>query len=213
MAVSTREDSRDTTWSSAGLSPSDALTAWTCIVSNEIAEMTVRGEAADPFSAFLRRFALGPIDLNHLSTRTQKVTRSPAMVARGRVPFFELIYTRDRPMFVTHERRSFEVPKEGYVLLHDDAAYDLSFPQGSDCLTIHIPEDWLSSWVLNPFAFVAQPIVANAWGRSLGATLEAVAQTGLDAWPLSRVALSDQMGSMLSMLMSAPRPVDEPGSF
>lgn len=198
---------RDTSWSSVGLGASEALAAWARNVSGEIAEMAVEGFASDPFAAFMRRFALGPIDLNHLSTRAQRVIRSPAMVARTRVPFYALIYTRHLPVFVTHAQRSFEVPTEGYVLLHHDEAYDLSFPHGSDCLTVHIPEDWLSAWVANPQTYVARPIAPNPWSRPLGSTLEAIVHTGLDESPLSRIALSDQMGSMLSMLLSTSPPI------
>ena len=196
--------SRDRSWSTDGVDPTSALHEWADLVSNEIAEMGVEAPTSAPFGASWRRYGLGPLDLNFLATRPQRVTRSRAMVARNRAPFFELLYPRGRRIIVDHGGMSSEIPQGSFVLLHNQLAYTLQFPEGSDCLTAHIPEHWLLSWVAHPRAHVGKPLGSGPWTRPLKGILTAIADGGLGTAGLPRAVLSDQIGASIAMLIGDP---------
>jgi len=204
VSVSECDISRDRSWSTDGLDPCNAVTQWADLVSSEIAEMGVEAPVDGGFGASWRRFGLGPLDLNFLATHPQRVTRSRAMVARNRAPYFELLYPRGRRIIVDHGGMSSEIPQGDFVLLHNQLAYTLQFPEGSDCLTVHIPEKWLLSWVAHPRSFVGRPLGSDPWTRPLEALLTAIADGGLATASLPRTVLSDQIGAGIAMLIGPP---------
>ena len=201
MAGTAQTDPRDWNWSTKVTAREARVREWASLLSQEIAEMAVSSDAERQFSASWTRYGLGPLELNFLKCSRQVVSRSPEMVARDTMPFFELLFARMGSIAVRHGESRSIVPQGCFVLLDDQIAYDLDFPEGSDCLTVRMPEQWLSSWTPCMHEVVGLPLgLRSPWGRPLAGLLTAVADSGLAQMVLSRNSLSDQLGSMVALL-------------
>lgn len=201
MAPVDQADMRDWSWSTKSAAAEDRVRQWADILSREIAEMAVSSDMERQFSASWDRYGLGPLELNFLSCTRQTVTRSPEMIARDSVPYFELLFARRGSIDVSHGGGRSFIPPGGFVLLDDQLCYDLEFPDGSDCLTVRMPEAWLSTWAPDTRSLIGRPLgLRSPWGRPLAGLLTAVADNGLASTILSRNSLSDQLGSMIEML-------------
>ena len=199
--VITPSEARDRRWSTSDVENSAPLNAFKAVVSTEIAEMSVESTVPDTFRASWTRYGLGPIDLNFLECDSQKTSRSIEMAKRDQRPFFELLYARKGRIQVSHCGETSEVPAGAFVLLSDQKPYSLDFPDGSICLTAHMPEDWLRKWVPDPNALVGKPLgVGGAWSLPLQGLLTAFADAGLETAPLPRFVLADQFGAMCALV-------------
>lgn len=207
MTAVVQSDERDWSWSTTSAAAEDRVRQWADVLSREIAEMAVSSDLEQRFDAKWDRFGLGPLELNFLSCSRQTVLRSPEMIARGSVPYFELLFARHGAIDVNHGGERSFVPPGGFVLLDDRLSYDLEFPDGSDCLTVRMPEAWLEAWSPNARKLIGQPLgLRSPWGRPLAGLLTAVADNGLATTILSRSTLADQLGSMVEMLASTAQP-------
>jgi AraC-like DNA-binding protein len=201
MARSQPIDERDWSWSTKSAAAEDSVRQWASVLTREIAEMAVSSKLDESFSASWNRFGLGPLELNFLRCSQQSVSRSPEMIARESAPYFELLFARRGSIDVSHGGGRSFVPPGGFVLLDDQLSYDLEFPDGSDCLTVRMPEAWLSKWATDSRSLIGRPLgLRSPWGRPLAGLLTAIADNGLANAVLSRSVLSDQLGSMVEML-------------
>jgi AraC-like DNA-binding protein len=126
------------------------------------------------------------------------------MVAKHQTPYFELLYARRGGIRATHGGVRSTVPQGGFVILNDQLAYELDFPDGSDCLTVRMPEAWAMQWLPDIRRNVGEPVgVYNPWGRPLAGLLTAIADSGLETAALTREVLADQIGAMGSLLASS----------
>lgn len=204
ISIDGRTDCRDWTWASRGGRSASPISEWTKLLSREIAEMTVESDVGPVFSAAWTRYGLGPLELNFLSCSRQTVSRSPEMVAMRQAPYFELLYARRGAIRATHGGVRSTVPQGGFIILNDQLAYELDFPDGSDCLTVRMPDDWACQWLPDIHSSVGEPIgVYNPWGRPLAGLLTAIADSGLETASLSREVIADQIGAMGSLLSSS----------
>jgi len=205
--VITPSEARDRRWSTSDVENSAPLNAFKAVVSAEIAEMSVESTLPDTFRASWTRYGLGPIDLNFLECDSQKTSRSIEMAKRDQRPFFELLYARKGRIQVSHCGEISEVPAGAFVLLSDQKPYSLDFPDGSICLTAHMPEDWLRKWVPDPNALVGKPLgVGGTWSLPLQGLLTAFADAGLETAPLPRFVLADQFGAMCALVANVKTP-------
>ncbi|MDB5697256.1 MAG: hypothetical protein JWN69_60, partial [Alphaproteobacteria bacterium] len=203
MKPAAHSDERDWSWSTKSAAAEDRVRQWAAVLSREIAEMAVSSDLEKQFTASWDRYGLGPLELNFLSCSRQTVSRSPEMITRDLVPYFELLFARQGAIDVSHGGARSVVPPGGFVLLDDRLCYDLEFPDGSDCLTVRMPEAWLDDWSPNARGLIGQPLgLRSPWGRPLAGLLTAVADNGLATTILSRSTLADQLGSMVEMLAS-----------
>ncbi|WP_167383143.1 helix-turn-helix transcriptional regulator [Sphingobium xenophagum] len=174
------------------------------MLSSQIAEMAVESELGANFDAAWTRYGLGPLELNFLSCKPQTVSRSPEMVARDRAPFFELLYARSGLINVSHGRFRSSVPEGAFVILNDQLEYGLDFPEGSNCLTVRMPEPWLTPWIASPHDVIGRPLgVDQPWARPLAGLLTAIADAGLESAALPRAVVADQIGAMCALLAEA----------
>lgn len=163
--------------------------------------MAIDSDVGSHFSANWTRYGLGPVELNFLRCSPQTVTRSLEMIARGSLRNFELLYARSGMIGVEHGSSRGLVPPGCFVLLDDQQAYRLDFPQGSDCLTVRMPEDWLLDWMAGAHDLIGRTIgLLSPWGRPLAGLLTAIADGGLTQASLSRAVIADQLGGMAGML-------------
>src|SRR3546814_14481410 len=113
------------------------------------------------------------------------------MIARESAPYVELLFARRGSIDVRHGGGHSFVPPGGFVLLNDQLSYDLEFPDGSDCLTVRMPEAWLSQWTPDSRNLIGRPLgLRSPWGRPFAGLLTATAATGLASPGLSTHAVS-----------------------
>ncbi|NQD93748.1 helix-turn-helix domain-containing protein, partial [Pseudomonas sp. CrR25] len=201
--TATLSQSRDRKWSTEEATSGAPLDAFRAVVSAEIAEMTVDSELKSAFRASWVRYGLGSVDLNFLQCDAQKTSRSKEMATRDRKPYFEFLYARKGRILVSHHDESTIVLPGSFVLLSDQFPYTLDFPDGSNCLTTHMPEDWLRTWVPDSHKLIGKPLGAgDIWARPLTALLTAVADSGLETVSLPRFVLADQFGALCALIMN-----------
>lgn len=200
-------EARDRRWSTSDAQDLAPLNAFKAVVSAEIAEMSVESRLQDSFRASWTRYGLGPIDLNFLECDAQKTSRSTEMAKRDQRPFFELLYARKGRIQVSHCDEISEIPSGAFVLLSDQKPYSLDFPDGSVCLTAHMPEDWLRQWVPDPNRLVGKPLgLGVPWSLPLQGLLTAFADAGVETAPLPRFVLADQFGAMCALVANVKLP-------
>ncbi|WP_160199458.1 helix-turn-helix transcriptional regulator [Pseudomonas plecoglossicida] len=177
--------------------------AYNARVSAEIAEMSVESDSGKKFEASWVRYGLGPIDLNFLRCESQKTTRSVEMTMRDPKPYFEFLYARAGKILVSHHGERTVVTPGSFILLSDQSPYQLEFPDASDCLTAHMPEDWLRTWVTAPQKYLGRPLgVGEIWTRPLVGLLTAVADSGLESITMPRYVLADQLGALSALMLN-----------
>ncbi|TWC26996.1 AraC-like DNA-binding protein [Pseudomonas sp. SJZ079] len=203
--IAAPSETRDRKWSTRDASHLQPINAFNAMVSAEIAEMSVHSELNSAFSASWVRYGLGPVDLNFLQCAAQKTSRSIEMTSRDKKPFFEFLFAREGRILVSHHGESTIVHPGSFILLSDRYPYTLEFPDGSNCLTAHMPEDWLSTWVADPHRLIGKPLGAgDVWARPLTGLLTAVADSGLETSSVPRFVLADQFGALCSLIMNQP---------
>lgn len=192
---------RDMRWSTADLPGDQRIDDWIAMLSTTITEMDVTAVDPATFSAEWQRYGLGPIDLNFLNAKPQRVLHTRSMAARGGVSDYDLLYMKHGPAELRHCGNDMRVTEGSFVLLDNQHPYDLAFPEGSFCLTTHFEESWLRKWVPHPDRLVAKPIDAsNDWGMPLAALLSTISNRGLGDAALSRSIIADQLGSLLALM-------------
>jgi AraC-like DNA-binding protein len=192
---------RDMRWSTADLPEDQRIDDWVAMLSTTITEMDVTAEDPATFAANWQRYGLGPIDLNFLQAKPQRVQHTPGKATRKSVADYDLLYMKKGPADLRHCGKDMRVSEGSFVLLDNQNPYDLRFPDGSFCLTTHFEDSWLRKWVPHPAKLVAKPIDAtNDWGTPLAALLSTIASRGLGDAALSRSIIADQLGSLLALM-------------
>lgn len=126
------------------------------------------------------------------------------MVARGDRPYFELLYARRGKILSDHAGVRSSTPQGGFVMLNDQLAYELEFPDGSDCLSVRMPQDWAVSWSHDASDLVGKSVSGiDSWGRPLAGMLTAIADFGPASTTVSRETIAEQLGSMFMLLGGA----------
>lgn len=202
--VITNDDPRDWSWSSNQVVNRPALSQWSTLLSEQIAEMAVTSPEGSSFQASWTRYGMEALELNFLRCGRQTVTRSTEMVARGDRPYFELLYARRGKILSDHAGVKSSTPQGGFVMLNDQLAYELEFPDGSDCLSVRMPQDWAAGWSPGASGLVGKPVSGgDSWGRPLAGMLTAIADFGPASTTVTRATMSEQLGSMFMLLGGA----------
>lgn len=202
-------DPRDMRWSSRTNAGAAALHQWATLLSQEIAEMTVTTDAAPGFAARWARYGLGPIDLNLLASTRQAVAHQAGAASRAGPASFELLFARSGAINVEHCGRRSVVAPGCFILLDNDNSWDLAFPQGGDCPTVHMPKDWLLAFAPAAHDFCGTPLgMTSRWARPLASYIAAIADEGPASAGLQRDGLAAPLGAMASILLcnAAARP-------
>lgn len=202
-------DSRDMIWSSRTDAGPAALHQWASLLSREIAEMAVTSDAETGFAARWARYGLGPIDLNVLAATRQVVSHRTGTASRGGPATFELLFARSGAITVEHLGRQSVVAPGSFILLDNDHSWDLAFPGGGDCPTVHMPKDWLLGFAPSAHDFCGVPLgVASGWARPLASYIAAIADEGPASAGMRRDSLAEQLGAMAHILLcnATPRP-------
>ena len=202
-------DSRDFSWSTVGLESEAAVRRWEEVLSDGIIPMEVSSLVSEGFEAAWRRYGVGPVDLNFLQAKPQRVNHSVASASKSLDESFELLFVRAGSVEFKHYRRPVKATTGSIVLLDNTRPYDLEMNDPvTKCFALHLPEAWLRKWVPYPKDFVATPIAtATGWGAPLVTLLETISSMGLEQSPFPRGVVADQLGSLIAMLIASQEDV------
>lgn len=96
--------------------------------------------------------------------------------------------------------KRFTVEPGQFVLLDNTRFYQMEMDTEHEAADLMMPQGWLEKHLPDPGALLARPItVREGWGAPLGALLETILDGGLDAAPLPRPLIAEQLGSLLSL--------------
>lgn len=199
-------DPRDWRWASSKSGDLAPVIQWSRLLSENIAEMAVESPEGHQFRAAWTRFGLDALEMNILRCGRQSVLRSDEMVRDGAHPFFELLYARRGPIQSDHNGIRNRTPQGGFLLLDDLLPYNLDFPEGSECLSLRLPQEWAEEWIPGVRDRIGLTLAGpGGWGRPLEGLLSAIADCGPDSSSMSRETLAEQLGAMMMVLGSARR--------
>ena len=198
-------------WTSAGLGQREALRAWREWAASTIAPIEV--EVFDP-NAFAARWVshgIGQLRLLHLHAPAQRVTHTGDSAAMRAAPSIQLVYARHGVLRTTMGGRRFDVEPGQFVLLDNTRFYQMEMPTEHEAVDLMMPQAWLEKHLPDPAALLARPIdTRRGWGAPLGALIEAILDAGLEAAPLPRPLLAEQLGALLAMATGFQEAADMP---
>ena len=193
--------SEDSAWSSAGLGRREAIREWREWAASTIAPIEVTLFDPDAFAARWASHGIGQLRLLHLHAPAQRVTHTGAEGSSGRAaPSIQLVYARQGALRTQMGGKRFTVEPGQFVLLDNTRFYQMEMDTEHEAADLMMPQGWLEKHLPDPGALLARPItVREGWGAPLGALLETILDGGLDAAPLPRPLIAEQLGSLLSL--------------
>lgn len=194
-------ESEDSAWSSAGLGRREAIREWREWAASTIAPIEVTLFDPDAFAARWASHGIGQLRLLHLHAPAQRVTHTGAEGSSGRAaPSIQLVYARQGALRTQMGGKRFTVEPGQFVLLDNTRFYQMEMDTEHEAADLMMPQGWLEKHLPDPGALLARPItVREGWGAPLGALLETILDGGLDAAPLPRPLIAEQLGSLLSL--------------
>lgn len=196
-------DPRDMVWSSETAADGGAaLNEWSALLSQEIAAMAVTSDAVRGFAARWARYGLGPVDLNLLAATRQVVSHRSGAGWQRMSPSFELLFARSGRIEIDHLGRRSVIAPGSFLLLDNDHPWNLTFPHGGTCPTVHMPKEWLVSFAPAAHDFCGIPLgLSSLWARPLASCIVAIADEGPASAGVRREDLADQLGALTRMLL------------
>ena len=193
--------SEDSAWSSAGLGRREAIREWRDWAASTIAPIEVTLFDPDAFAARWASHGIGQLRLLHLHAPAQRVTHTGAEGSSGRAaPSIQLVYARQGALRTQMGGKRFTVEPGQFVLLDNTRFYQMEMDTEHEAADLMMPQGWLEKHLPDPGVLLARPItVREGWGAPLGALLETILDGGLDAAPLPRPLIAEQLGSLLSL--------------
>jgi AraC-like DNA-binding protein len=190
----------DSSWTSAGLARREALREWREWAASTIAPIEVTVFDQDAFAARWVSHGIGQLRMLQLHAPAQRVTHTGAEGSSGRAaPSIQLVHARRGSLKTLMGGKRFTVQPGQFVLLDNTRFYQMEMMTEHEAIDLMMPQGWLEKYLPDPEALLARPIDANrGWGAPLGALLEAMV-TGLDAAPLPRPLIAEQLGHLLSL--------------
>lgn len=187
-------------WSTDDVLPAQRLDYWVDAVCEGFLEMTVSSPGAASFASSLDSVGLGPIGVNRVRGSAQDVFRTPAAIARSTHNYFYLLCKADTPWTTAQAGRSTRLLPNDMVLVDSRRSYEFHFPMTADTVSLQLPTDWLSSWIVEPSAHVACRIDGQSgWGLALSSFARALSPEVAAVPPLPHALLSDQLGALLAL--------------
>jgi len=192
------------------LPPAEALHQWRCWASRTLAPIDVRVSNEDAFVAQWRRRDMGPLQLVEMGASAQRVVHPDHVFGQGPEATFQLVYSRRGAFSTLVGGERFTVRPGEFVLLDNSRFYQMDMQEFHQAIDLVMSQRWLERWLPDPHPVLNRPLSAReGWGAPIGSLLEAVANN-LESAALPRHLISDQIGSLLSLLAPPQRPVASP---
>lgn len=195
----------DRRWSSSGLGRRDGIRQWQDWAARTIAPIDVAVHENQAFAAGWHSYGMGQLRLLHLLAPAQRVVHRGTGSSGSAAPSIQLVYARRGEMETRIAGEHFLLRRGEFVLLDNTRFYQMDMDAPHEALDLMMPRAWLTRWVPDPDALLAQPFAtASGWGAPLGSLLEAMA-TGLGEAPWPRQVLADQVGALLGLATADAR--------
>jgi AraC-like DNA-binding protein len=193
--------------SPVGLPCNDAIKQWRHWLSRTLVPLDVQVHDADSFTAQWRCRDLGQLQFVEMEASAQCVTHGTGSFRRGGAGTFQLVYSRRGTFATDIGKGRFGVRPGEFVILDNSRFYEMDMDDFHQAIDLVMPQSWLERWLPDPSALLNRPLSAReGWGRPIGGLLEAAAEN-LECAVLPRHLISDQIGSLLSLLIDEQKPV------
>lgn len=193
--------------SPVGLPRDDAIKQWRHWLSRTLAPLDVRVHDADSFTALWRCRDLGQIQLVEMGASAQCVTHGNGSYRRGGAGTFQLVYSRRGTFATDIGQGRFAVRPGEFVILDNSRFYEMDMDEFHLAIDLVMPQSWLERWLPDPSALLNRPLSAcEGWGTPIGGLLEAAVEN-LEHAVMPRHLISDQIGSLLGLLVGEQKPV------
>lgn len=190
----------DASWSSTGLKQCEAIRQWQDWAAGTIAPIDVTVFDTDRFAARWRSQGVGQLRLLQLHAPAQRVVHCGMDGSAGRAtPSIQLVYARRGALKTRMAGKRFTVEPGQFVLLDNTRFYQMEMDEAHEAIDLMMPQLWLEKYLPDPGALLARPISASeSWGAPLGSLIETML-LGLDASPLPRPLIAEQVGALLML--------------
>jgi len=197
----------DQSWTSAGIAPAEAISAWREWAASTIAPIEVELFDADSFAARWVSHGIGQLRLLHLHAPAQRVTHTGAEGTSMRAaPSIQLVYNVRGDSKTRMGGKRFTLAAGQFVLLDNTRYYQMEMATEHEVIDLMMPQAWLERYLPDPQGFLARPVdTRQGWGAPLGALLDTIIAGGLDDAPLPRPLIAEQLGSLLALAMGPGR--------
>ncbi|MFT4265973.1 MAG: helix-turn-helix domain-containing protein [Xenophilus sp.] len=192
-------------WSSDELPESMRLRGWRDALHQTVLEMDAVPLRRDGFFSSIERCSLGRILPHQARGAPQRVSRSPAEIARGRRNAYYLLSQPRMPWGAAQAGHASLLRPGDVVLIDSREPYAFDFRDGLDDLSVELPIDWVESWVAQPARLIGRPLRCDeGWGLALRGVKEALVPRSLHGLPADQDELIEaQLGGLLSLLGDA----------
>src|SRR5690606_33088985 len=185
----------DMSWSSAGLARPEAVRAWQEWAAHTIAPIDVCVFDENAFAARWSSHGVGQLRLLRLEAPAQRVVHCGTEGAGKATPSIQLVYARKGALKTRMGGRRFTVRPGEFVLLDNTRFYQMEMDTAHEALDLMMP--------------LGRPVSARkGWGAPLGSLLETMAE-GIDATPLPRPMIAEQVGTLLTLATGFHEPSSE----
>jgi AraC-like DNA-binding protein len=194
----------DMSWTSAGLARREAVREWQDWAARTIAPIDVCVFDTESFAARWSSHGVGQLRLLRLDAPAQRVVhcgneRGDAPSSGKVTPSIQLVYARKGALKTRMGGKRFTVQPGEFVLLDNTRFYQMEMDTAHEALDLMMPLGWLDRYLPDPGALLGRPVSArDGWGAPLGSLLETMAE-GIDASPLPRPMIAEQVGTLLTL--------------
>jgi AraC-like DNA-binding protein len=188
----------DLSWSSAGLARREAVRQWQDWAARTIAPIDVCVFDEGSFAARWSSHGVGQLRLLRLEAPASRVVHC-GNDSGAATPSIQLVYARAGALETRMGGKRFTVRPGEFVLLDNTRFYQMEMATAHEALDLMMPVGWLDRYLPDPGALLGRPVSArDGWGAPLGSLLETMAE-GIDATPLPRPMIAEQVGTLLTL--------------
>lgn len=188
----------DASWTSAGLARAEAVRQWRDWAASTIAPIDVCVFDEGAFAARWASHGVGQLRLLRLEAPAQRVVHNGSGAGKA-TPSIQLVYARRGALKTRMGGKRFTVRPGEFVLLDNTRFYQMEMDSAHEALDLMMPLGWLDRYLPDPGALLGRPVSAReGWGAPLGSLLETMAE-GIDATPLPRPMIAEQVGALLAL--------------
>lgn len=198
----------DASWTSAGLARPEAVRQWQDWAARTIAPIDVCVFDEGDFAARWSSHGVGQLRLLRLEAPAQRVVHDGRGAGKA-TPSIQLVYARRGALRTRMGGKRFTVAPGEFVLLDNTRFYQMEMDSAHEAVDLMMPLGWLDRYLPDPGALLGRPVSAkNGWGAPLGSLLETMAE-GIDATPLPRPMIAEQVGTLLTLATGFHEPATE----
>ncbi len=198
----------DMSWTSAGIARAEAVRQWQDWAAQTIAPIDVCVFDEGSFAARWSSHGVGQLRLLRLEAPAQRVVHSGDGAGKA-TPSIQLVYARHGALKTRMGGKRFTVRPGEFVLLDNTRFYQMEMDTAHEAVDLMMPLGWLDRYLPDPGALLGRPVSArDGWGAPLGSLLETMAE-GIDATPLPRPMIAEQVGALLTLATGFHEPATE----